>query len=381
MSSPLNGVILQREVLTITEDLDFHTLGIDKEILQIFTLALQHNTIFPFYSSRSVAAAEQEIQQELYNIDRAIQNDGILGHVLTNHKGILATVQNTLVRSLQSWSPFPELPFEVVQYLIELAAEADHTTALVLSTVSKQIQSWADKYLFRALVFHSMGPKLELLQTRARQARTCAVSTSVRISALPTQFYTLPYLQNLCFWPISPNQGIEQPVSWPLQRLNCNPHTFGPKKTVPDFSLPIFQKLTHFEITVNPQGHTEWDWSPLRNSVSLTHLKAPVLFSAKGFSAITDNLIPGLPLSIQIVILHAGDQSQPNADVLYDRLRTGQVDRRLLMAGYDIYAGWVLDITNAMSTLTPWASSLGETLWEAAAQLLQDRNTTLYPES
>ncbi|KAH8833399.1 hypothetical protein DL96DRAFT_1585970 [Flagelloscypha sp. PMI_526] len=174
---------------------------------------------------------------------------------------------------------------------------------------------------------------------------------------------------------------VQHSITFPLQRLNCDPQRFCFEGMLPDFKLPLFQNLTHFEVTVNPERHTEWDWSPLRNSVTLTHLKAPVLLTPKGYSAIIENLIPGLPVSAQIIILHAGAQRPTVTEGIYNRLEIGEVDCRVILAGYNIHADWVLFIDNAMSTLEPWAASTGDILWSAATRLLKDRNSTLYPES
>ncbi|KAH8804047.1 hypothetical protein DL96DRAFT_1563392 [Flagelloscypha sp. PMI_526] len=140
MSASPKSNILHREALRISDSLNLNTLGVDKDILQIFTSAVRHNTIFPFFSLRSVNFAEEEIQRELLILDQAIQGSQMPNLVLTKKKAFLESVRQTLKQSVHSWSPFPALPIEVVQYIFELAAETPYWTRVALSMVSKQIQ-------------------------------------------------------------------------------------------------------------------------------------------------------------------------------------------------------------------------------------------------
>ncbi|KAH8833195.1 hypothetical protein DL96DRAFT_713194 [Flagelloscypha sp. PMI_526] len=143
-----------------------------------------------------------------YSIE-SVQN---LLHRLNARKATLASERDILVQSIGKPSiPFPIIPLDLSQYIMEVAASTDTSTASRLSRVSKVVQPWADKYLFENLIVTSQQNALALwtlfdesptfTARCATWTQCCVFNSGIDQSLIPKNiFITLRNLRSFAYW-------------------------------------------------------------------------------------------------------------------------------------------------------------------------------------
>lgn len=90
-----------------------------------------------------------------------------------------------------------------------------------------------------------------------------------------------------------------------LRRFSCGLELFQQNPRTPDFTLPFFQSLTHFEILLREDDYPK-SWSGLRELVNMTHfslyLPDSAIYEEPGTTipSFIHTVLPHLPESVQI---------------------------------------------------------------------------------
>ncbi|KAH8826269.1 hypothetical protein DL96DRAFT_1681400 [Flagelloscypha sp. PMI_526] len=195
--------------------------------------------------------------------------------------------------------PFPPLPLDVAEHIVSTAARGDKVLASNLTRVSKQIRHWE---------------KIRILLS------------------------SLPNLERLNHWALSERLIEEDLVTHPsLRQISCHPQDFTASAERLGFNSPFFQNVTHLDIGKYIPGFdkwSSWNWSSLQALRNLSHLLMSMQFiqdDPQHLFCIPDTLVPALPPSIQIVMLNVDPDVELVKHELYNQIRTGEVDHRVLL--------------------------------------------------
>ncbi|KAH8833198.1 hypothetical protein DL96DRAFT_713213 [Flagelloscypha sp. PMI_526] len=285
---------------------------------------------------------------------------------------------------------FPFLPLDLAQQIIEVSAASHIETALTLSVISKEVQPWVDKYLFETLHITSntsVGRIAEILERSAHRlqwTRTCAISSSVTFNLIPRRLFSLPNLVTFCSWHrhsfVTEFRPGPVQLCPSLRLLSCDPRLWAygeDSNSSPNFNLPIFKYITHLDLLVGDWNSV--DWLPFRSLCYLTHILVEVDWEQSSCpTLIVQGLLPSLPPSVCICVLDYGHEEDPVDIPLFDQLRLGQVDERILMGNWreENTLPWVLCIDT--TDLLKWATSRfgGDDFWLKGLEFIEARKTS-----
>ncbi|KAH8824209.1 hypothetical protein DL96DRAFT_1613387 [Flagelloscypha sp. PMI_526] len=212
------------------------------------------------------------------------------------------------------------LPLDLARLVIEFTASADWSlqTVTALSLVSKEVQSWSDRYLFRDIVVGDDGlPRTEefmrdfaqdnapiRFQTARSYVRTFSTQATDGDERLALKFLLCcTNIHSIAFWHMTIPSPLRDRSIPSLERLSFSP---GDDARL-SFSAPLFRTITHLEIA----GYDSSDWpvlwsAGLSSMPSLTHLVLDALPDVKPHI----HLLSNLPDSVRIIMLRFGRITQ-----------------------------------------------------------------------
>ncbi|KAH8833197.1 hypothetical protein DL96DRAFT_1811714 [Flagelloscypha sp. PMI_526] len=399
----MSSLWFESETISGPSNFDISIPFLKKSDHDMFQAALTRNySTFSLYSTEAVQNAVDTLLKAAENLDQVITDLQKVLLQLNARKARLDYERNIVVQSIQKpFIPFPIIPLDIVQYIMEMAASMDKFTAKKLTQVSKTVQPWADKYLLKALIIRSQREALSLwtlfnesptfTARCASWTQCCVLGTEVDQSSMPRNiFVALHNLRSFAYWryPLLFTEQLNFPSSpIGLRRLSlgCNDTYLVDSSPSLDMTLPLFQNLTHLELISLPIF--PWEQIALDRLLQLTHMYLDIELTSAFLHSIVDGLIPLLPMSIKIVTLDYGED-KPNISSLelYDGLRTGKVHSRVLLSARhssSIPDSGVLDnewIYFARNIeMDEWALSGmgGEMWWQRTMEKLQERNHAL----
>ncbi|KAH8804327.1 hypothetical protein DL96DRAFT_1631736 [Flagelloscypha sp. PMI_526] len=151
--------------------------------------------------------------------------------------------------------------------------------------------------------------------------------------------------------------------------------------------------MTHIDLwnaAKDPNALHMWNWASLKALVRLTHLRMNLGFLRRGpkhLSYVQSHIVPALPRSIQILILDVEAYWDLVRYKEYNKLRKGEVDRRVLLCAFekDDQGLWVLELGTEINGGDDggrgWLNGGEDRLWESGMEMLRRRNDTLDFES
>ncbi|KAH8833334.1 hypothetical protein DL96DRAFT_1677500 [Flagelloscypha sp. PMI_526] len=383
--------ILANEVIDSSCGVKCPTFSLNPKFIEAIQLAQLMNSTIPYYSAQAVRKSAEKLLENHQDIQNIIVEVEIVLQMLKHHAAKLRE-WGQLVKEAASEAirPFPPIPTDIAAPCVALAAEMDISTAKSLTFVSKQVQQWADPYVWNCVTVNSnklAGRLSVLLQQpgfitkRAGWIRTFASSGQVETECLPlNMILALPKLKSFSHW----NRRLPCPKRSPdfpstLRRISCCPHLLNADSVSNniDFNLPVFQHLTHLDV----RGSTDigQNWSPLKTLSCLTHLN--VWGDNSDYSSIIDGLIPSLSKSIKIVILNFIFENGEHEE--WNSLRKGELDARVVVSLHLRRAtfNWVLEIHpesyGRSGLLLAYANGGWMGLWDRGMAMLRARNTAL----
>ncbi|KAH8794590.1 hypothetical protein DL96DRAFT_1827432, partial [Flagelloscypha sp. PMI_526] len=317
------------------------------------------------------------------------------------------SVHEKLVRMACSrvMRPFPPLPLDIAQAAVTIAAEEDDITAKNLTLVSRQVRQWADKELWRSVYINreDQFTRFTLLlqdpifaSTRARCIHRLQVERRVPSkNDLFTVLSSLPNLERFTHWDTDMTSVQDGTVGFlhcsSLRHISCDPRLFSVDFTRIDLDSAFFHYVTHLDVAVGDdiEYHmwSSWNWSTLKSLSHLTHLLVEMMFignNSQHLPCIQTDLIPVLPPSIQLVLLDIDSDAELLEDDLYNEIRRGELDRRILLCVYESWplGEWVLEVGNmgdgrSFGCGPIWVNGGDDILWESGMDMLQRRNKVL----
>ncbi|KAH8806975.1 hypothetical protein DL96DRAFT_586432 [Flagelloscypha sp. PMI_526] len=187
----------------------------------------------------------------------------------------------------------PSLPLDILQEIIELAAESDWSLeiASALSLVSKGVQFWSDKYLFQNIVIYEdsvpkamsaflvdfvqddRSPRYELARFHVRRFATNGVENTNETFNF---IYHCPHLVSIALWNIPISDTLLN-VSLPyLRHLTFSSYK---KKSAQSFKAPLFDHITHLDLF----GFYVTEWQTLfSNGLSVMPILQYLILNGNG---------------------------------------------------------------------------------------------------
>jgi hypothetical protein len=112
-------------------------------LLQLVEAALTHNTPVPLYSNATLLGAASDVRERIGTLENAIDTLQDFVKDLRDRKTEHVKLQHALERAgSRELDPFPPIPLDLAQKIIQEAASLDMATASNLCSVSKLVQTW-----------------------------------------------------------------------------------------------------------------------------------------------------------------------------------------------------------------------------------------------
>ncbi|KAG1771629.1 hypothetical protein EV702DRAFT_1270818 [Suillus placidus] len=184
-----------------------------------------------------------------------------------------------------SFTSMSALPFELEQDIFENAANSDRRSALSLALVARRVQFWVEPVIYNCVALQYGGSEsARVLEGFISATKTKPASFFARyvktllLSDIPTCFMmeilaVCTGLTDLRVWPYTPSPVTQFVVASSIRptHLYFSAEHLAAHGRPPNFSLPLFQELTHLEL------HDTWGqlmaWAPnFAMLPQLTHL-------------------------------------------------------------------------------------------------------------
>ncbi|KAH8833206.1 hypothetical protein DL96DRAFT_1811722 [Flagelloscypha sp. PMI_526] len=369
-------------------------------LLQLVEAALTHNTPVPLYSNATLLGAASDVRERIGTLENAIDTLQDFVKDLRDRKTEHVKLQHALERAgSRELDPFPPIPLDLAQKIIQEAASLDMATASNLCSVSKLVQTWSDERLLQEISLRTEAESLRIsslvdqpsfcTSPRARWITSVAgfPGSNLLKTFTAENTFSLPCLTSFSCWDSDRVFTLSGAMCPSLHRLACDPRIFsndGFLSNSPDFTQPIFRSVTHLECLYY-QIESPWDWSSLRSLTELTHLDVYQCERVQGTPAFIQPLLLCLPNSLRLGILHLFEL--PDGQFFED-LYAGHVDPRVLIALTvdDITKmqerPWILYMDDNIDSCEQWAGlRAGETVWNKGIALLEQRAAHLKIDS
>ncbi|KAH8833112.1 hypothetical protein DL96DRAFT_1584817, partial [Flagelloscypha sp. PMI_526] len=390
---PMKGLHFKKTVeVNGFRRLDMESYAVYPRELALIEGSLRTSSTIQFLSSKILEDTNNLILSEISTTDKWIQSTRDFLNSLEAHKIELAAASNTLNLAVEQFlQPFPPLPLDLAQSIIDFACFEDRNTTMTVSLVSKQMRQWSDDHLWRDITFHynqtQQANRLVetltypnfLASAQAKHIQTLAFPV---MPANSKKIFALPNLRTLVIsasGSLPPLEGVSCPS---IQHLSCvlEPSFYGSDP-------PVFPSLTHLNVLSPLDWKSRWwegDWSGFRNLSSLTHLNLDLSTLPQGDClTFLKSLTVSLPNSLQVAIVcFRGGQKDP----IFDTVRMGRMDTRMVVSrkmtrydGWYMRTTWVLYIEEDDLYFTKWASKGFQgrnNLWTRAMDILKERNAS-----
>ncbi|KAH8833111.1 hypothetical protein DL96DRAFT_1584816 [Flagelloscypha sp. PMI_526] len=391
---PVFAICQQKTVTTYgSKPFKMESWTVPSSVLAPIETALRTSSTVPYHSTQTLEEATSFLLQAKCNTEKLIESTRQFLQLLEAHNSELLTVSEPIrLAASQCLRPFPPLPMDLAQYIIELVCMTDKGTTLSVALASKQMREWSDEYLWTNIAFqykhHTQpGVLVELLSRQEfldspQAKRIQAVGLQGSLPAHAERILALPNLKTLVVQQpraLSDLHGVTCPS---LRHILCTPPERSNSSF--EFNIPLFQTVTHLNLipSSNWRGNSDWcnaDWSSLKSLPCLTHLYLNIS-SMGGEVEFMDKFKLALPTALQVAVIRLSEERQPQA---FEAVRTGRIDIRLV-AGKG--AGqtdpqvkpWVLHL--AWDNPMDWISvdfQGPNNLWSRAEAILKERNAIL----
>ncbi|KAH8796225.1 hypothetical protein DL96DRAFT_1794295 [Flagelloscypha sp. PMI_526] len=369
--------------------------------LAAIEVSLRTNSTIPEFSGQDLrdAAAtfrkfSRKLQKTIPDVERYLDSLKVQANQLQTAESVARDAHMRLIK------PFPPLPLDVAQQIVSIAAGYNKSTAKSLSVVSKHVYQWARRQLWKSVFIDE--PKLKGFITLIRAPRFASanallirrlqISQDAELSRENACILltSLPNLEQFGHWGASEYLTKEDLFVRPsLQRISCDPLAFSSDPDRMDFNSPFFQNLTHLDFwnaADDPSDFEKWNWASLKVLVHLTHLRMNLQFLRQGptyLSYVQSRITPALPPSLQILILDVAADCNLLSYKDYNKLRRGEVDRRVLLCAFekDYQGEWVLELGTKINGGEDggrgWLNGGEDQLWKSGMKMLRKRNNTL----
>ncbi|KAH8831716.1 hypothetical protein DL96DRAFT_1706128 [Flagelloscypha sp. PMI_526] len=293
----------------------------------------------------------------------------------------------------------PVLPLDIAQYIFELVAAANSKAQCsILSLVSKEIQIWADPYLFKSIT-NTRHPFFERLISEAplsscpRLDRRCSL---VKYFSAEHQHYEdIQWAMNvMTIFPnlISFHGGYSElkrnnllSAHPTLRRIGC----LGPLVTDVDFSCAFFQNITHLNLSA--VHSTSWSSLAERNLESLKslmylrlHAENPLILKRQ-----RQDLAGAIPSSVHVVLVELSQyfSAYQSRFMLEEFSRMcycceGEMDDRVVFMCHQPMPGpqWIIGVSSSVFwDADEWTGRIPEeeTFWEQGLAIVNARRASL----
>ncbi|RXW13074.1 hypothetical protein EST38_g12780 [Candolleomyces aberdarensis] len=299
---------------------------------------------------------------------------------------------------------FSDLPQDIARTVFELAAEAGDGLSCAL--VSKQLASRVEPIIYRSICLsgHSVIDPLHRTLTDPNTSKPAEYfAKHIKFLAILT-FAMRPEVINI----LRACTGVRVLVSWgPTFETDAMRELFSSSYLSPsrlsivaeadllpqgrrrhiDFSLPIFQGLTHLELLCASEN--EWKyWDGLSSLSNLTHLSVEPASSDTQHTERTRRILALCPTSLRIFVnwvpswaFPIGGENEAHAIMI----NNGDVDPRAIMAWWGKPEGneymsryeYALRYSSG-SRLNEWlGKATGKDFWELAEEIVERRRKWL----
>ncbi|KAH8826266.1 hypothetical protein DL96DRAFT_1607583 [Flagelloscypha sp. PMI_526] len=312
--------------------------------------SLRNGSTIPELSGQDLADAATEFRKHFLEIQRDISKLQVYITALNYQAKELQSEEDLAkaagCRLIQPFPP-PPLPVDIAEQIISIAAGEDKPTAKSFSLVSKQFWQWARSQLWKSVFVdtYKLDHFINLLHDLGSECLT---------------------EEDICTHPS-------------LRHISCDPHIFTRSPESEAFNSPFFQDMTHIDVTGGANDFVEWsswNWDSLKELPHLTHLRVDMWFLQRDLTqvpCIPDRLIPALPPSIQIVILDIQSDTAFMNHELYDKIRCGHLDQRILLC--------VFKEPHGIMDGRKWLKGGDDRLWMAGMDMMRKRNAALGVQS
>ncbi|KAJ2932151.1 hypothetical protein H1R20_g4940, partial [Candolleomyces eurysporus] len=295
---------------------------------------------------------------------------------------------------------FSELPQDIARTVFELAAEAGDGLSCAL--VSKQVQSWVEPIIYRSVCLSGYSVIEPLHRTLtdpntskpaeyfAQHVKFLAVLTFAMESKVINILRACTGVRVLASWgPSFGSDAMREFLSSSLSpsRLSivAEANLLPQARRRTDFSLPIFQSLTHLELLCVSED--EWKhWDCLSSLSNLTHLSLDYATVDLQNNEGTRRALALCPTSLRIFVIGIspwafsnGNESEAQA------INNGDVDPRAIMACWEKPGGNVRMsryeyalCCSSQDRMNEWmGKTTGKDFWELAEEIVERRRKWL----
>ncbi|KAH8826088.1 hypothetical protein DL96DRAFT_1607143 [Flagelloscypha sp. PMI_526] len=279
-----------------------------------------------------------------------------------------------------------DLPVDLAREIIELAAASDTSrqTARSLSLVSREIQSWSDRFHFQNLVEDPSGPEekdflahfvSDQPSNRLKRARLYVLRFASRRSYDHQGHIGCPNLTSLALWAVELPALFQHPnQSLPNLRRLCFSFVYGGASAI-SFRSPAFQNVTHMDLGAWAVEDWPTFWQAGTELMgSLTHL---VLNGKSARTEERQNLISEamshMPPALRVLIVIVEEETLPDiVNEQYDPKVVFIVEHSSLPSGFGEIRGHV----NGGDAFEMWSGEGNENLtyWSVAESVVEDRS-------
>ncbi|KAH8836159.1 hypothetical protein DL96DRAFT_1809894 [Flagelloscypha sp. PMI_526] len=201
----------------------------------------------------------QDINDELQTLEARVE-------VLTKAKDSLKEARTRLEELVSiPILPLPDLPVDIVHYIFCLFASESVSQAKVLSSVSREVQTWVDPYVWRSMSLVSSRDFKALINASRTRVPDRIFRMSQELTAITCQFFkphwpfpllfsSLQSLRSLCLYRTPSIRDVNVTIPT-LRRIHLEEIT---SKSHNAFSSALFKHITRLSVS-DVVSRVEWD--------------------------------------------------------------------------------------------------------------------------
>ncbi|KAH8825560.1 hypothetical protein DL96DRAFT_117560 [Flagelloscypha sp. PMI_526] len=360
----------------------------------------------PFWNITTLSVVN--VQSKLYLESLESSYDGFKDEELALEK--MKTAKSRLLRSISASQTLISLretatsllPEELTYYIFQFVANQGVLEAKQLALLARPVQRWVDPYIFKRTI-----PLDDVRYNTLANLQTPRLVQAKKEYFIALTFSLFSISDNLQFLHIWNHFPAVRSISCPGRNFvqsmteTASPTALRRLQLIPwdadliPLSSQIFRTLTHLSLEPDSDifRYTTWNFAPLKHLLNLTHFffhtHSDMIFYPNEVNAdhftrfLRDNLVPSLPLSLQLLIWVTGTVLRDGSFAEYKSLLDGTLDSRLVLAfrkGDDTSATFETSEDagiGSMAYVYP-ASSVGldwlECLWEDVKQFMAEKS-------